>query len=143
MVKIRLARGGAKKKPFYSIVATDSRKRRDSAYIERFGYFNPVARGQEVRLIIDEDRLAYWTSEGAQISDRVKQLIKEFKDPSIREKRVTTQQANAVLMTSKLAAQAKAKADEEAKVEAQAKAAEVAETTEQEALSTEEEKVAE
>ena len=50
MVKIRLARGGAKKKPFYSIVATDSRKRRDSGYIERIGYFNPVARGQEVRL---------------------------------------------------------------------------------------------
>lgn len=143
MVKIRLARGGAKKKPFYSIVATDSRKRRDSAYIERFGYFNPVARGQEVRLIINEDRLAYWTSEGAQISDRVKQLIKEFKDPSIREKRVTIQQENAVLITSKLAAQAKAKADEEAKAEAQAKAAEVAETTDQEALLTEEEKVAE
>jgi small subunit ribosomal protein S16 len=147
MVKIRLARGGAKKKPFYSIVATDSRKRRDSAYIERFGYFNPVARGQEVRLIINEDRLTYWTSEGAQISDRVKQLIKEFKDPSIREKRVATQQANAVLITSKLAAQVKAKADEEAKVEGKSvekeKAAEVAETTEQEAPPTEEEKVAE
>jgi small subunit ribosomal protein S16 len=157
MVKIRLARGGAKKKPFYSIVATDSRKRRDSAYIERFGYFNPVARGQEVRLIINEDRLAYWTSEGAQISDRVKQLIKEFKDLSIREKRVATQQANAVLITSKLAAQAKAKADEEAKAEAEEKAvaeaqtkaaekekaAEVAETTEQEVLPTKEEKVAE
>jgi small subunit ribosomal protein S16 len=146
MVKIRLARGGAKKKPFYSIVVTDSRKRRDSAYIERFGYFNPVARGQEVRLIINEDRLAYWTSEGAQISDRVKQLIKEFKDPSIREKCVATQQANAVLITSKLVA----KADEEAKVEAEEKAvaekekvAEVAETTEQEALLTEEEKTAE
>ncbi len=54
MVKIRLARGGAKKKPFYSIVATDSRKRRDSGYIERIGYFNPVARGQEVRLTIEE-----------------------------------------------------------------------------------------
>lgn len=116
MVKIRLARGGAKKKPFYSIVATDSRKRRDSAYIERFGYFNPVARGQEVRLIIDEDRLAYWTSEGVQISDRVKQLIKEFKDPSIREKRVITQQENTD---------------------------EAAETTEQEVPPTEEEKVAE
>ena len=88
MVKIRLARGGAKKKPFYSIVATDSRKRRDSGYIERIGYFNPVARGQEVRLTIEEDRLDYWASKGAQISDRVKQLVKEFKDPSIREKRV-------------------------------------------------------
>ncbi len=127
MVKIRLARGGAKKKPFYSIVATDSRKRRDSGYIERIGYFNPVARGQEVRLTIEEDRLAYWASEGAQVSDRVKQLVKEFKDPSIREKRVAAQTSRAVAVTAKLAAEAKAKAAEEAKAEAQAKAAEAAE----------------
>jgi small subunit ribosomal protein S16 len=127
MVKIRLARGGAKKKPFYSIVATDSRKRRDSGYIERIGYFNPVARGQEVRLTVEEDRLDYWTSKGAQISDRVKQLVKEFKDPSIREKRVATQDARAAVVAAKLAAEAKAKADEEAKAEAEAKAAEAAE----------------
>ena len=114
MVKIRLARGGAKKKPFYSIVATDSRKRRDSGYIERIGYFNPVARGQEGRLTIEEDRLAYWASEGAQVSDRVKQLVKEFKDPSIREKRVAAQTSKAVAVTAKLAAEAKAKAAEEA-----------------------------
>ncbi|TEU23815.1 MAG: 30S ribosomal protein S16 [Gammaproteobacteria bacterium] len=127
MVKIRLARGGAKKKPFYSIVATDSRKRRDSGYIERIGYFNPVARGQEVRLTIEEDRLDYWASKGAQISDRVKQLVKEFKDPSIREKRVAAQDARAAAVAAKLAAKAKAKADEEAKAEAEAKAAEEAE----------------
>ncbi len=88
MVKIRLARGGAKKKPFYSIVATDSRKRRDSSYIERIGYFNPVARGQEVRLSLNEDRLNYWQSKGAQLSDRVRQLVKEFKNPAIYEKRM-------------------------------------------------------
>jgi small subunit ribosomal protein S16 len=110
MVKIRLARGGAKKKPFYSIVATDSRKRRDSGYIERIGYFNPVARGQEVRLTIEEDKLEYWTSKGAQISDRVKQLVKEFKDPSIREKRVAIQKAKALVVAEKLVAEAKAKA---------------------------------
>ena len=154
MVKIRLARGGAKKKPFYSIVATDSRKRRDSGYIERIGYFNPVARGQEVRLTIEEDRLDYWTSKGAQISDRVKQLVKEFKDPSIREKRVAAQDARAATVAAKLAAEAKAKADEEAKAEAEAKAAEAAEAkaaAEAEAASaaeaadepTEEEKAAE
>ncbi|MEO1917503.1 MAG: 30S ribosomal protein S16 [Candidatus Thioglobus sp.] len=157
MVKIRLARGGAKKKPFYSIVATDSRKRRDSGYIERIGYFNPVARGQEVRLTIEEDRLDYWASKGAQISDRVKQLVKEFKDPSIREKRVAAQDARAATVAAKLAAEAKAKADEEAKAEAEAKAAEEAEakaTAEAEAAaateaeapaeeSTEEEKAAE
>ena len=154
MVKIRLARGGAKKKPFYSIVATDSRKRRDSGYIERIGYFNPVARGQEVRLTIEEDRLDYWASKGAQISDRVKQLVKEFKDPSIREKRVAAQDVRAATVAAKLAAEAKAKADEEAKAEAEAKAAEEAEAkaaAEAEAASaaeaadesTEEEKAAE
>ncbi|SMN13571.1 SSU ribosomal protein S16p [Bathymodiolus heckerae thiotrophic gill symbiont] len=127
MVKIRLARGGAKKKPFYSIVATDSRKRRDSGYIERLGYFNPVARGQEVRLTLEEERLEYWESKGAQISDRVKQLIKEFKDPAIREKRVAEQDARVAAVATKLAAEAKAKADEEAKAEAEAKAAEEAE----------------
>ena len=133
MVKIRLARGGAKKKPFYSIVATDSRKRRDSGYIERIGYFNPVARGQEVRLTIEEDRLDYWASKGAQISDRVKQLVKEFKDPSIREKRVAAQDARATAVAAKLAAEAKAKADEEAKAEAEAKAAEAKAAAEAEA----------
>ncbi|KAA0444704.1 MAG: 30S ribosomal protein S16 [Candidatus Thioglobus sp.] len=114
MVKIRLARGGAKKKPFYSIVATDSRKRRDSAYIERIGYFNPVARGQEVRLTIEEDRLEYWHLKGAQISERVKQLIKEFKDPSIREKRVAAQQVRAQAVADRLASEAKIKAKEAA-----------------------------
>jgi len=142
MVKIRLARGGAKKKPFYSIVATDSRKRRDSGYIERIGYFNPVARGQEVRLTIEEDRVDYWASKGAQFSDRVKQLIKEFKDPSIREKRVAEQNAKAAAVAAKLAAEAKAKADEEAKAEAEAKAAEEAEAKAAEE-SSEEEKAAE
>ena len=122
MVKIRLARGGAKQKPFYSIVATDSRKRRDSAYIERLGYFNPVARGQEVRLTIEQHRIDYWTSKGAQISDRVKQLIKEFNDPSIREKRVAAQEDRAATVATKLVAEAKAKADEAAKAEAKAKA---------------------
>jgi len=130
MVKIRLARGGAKKKPFYSIVATDSRKRRDSGYIERIGYFNPVARGQEVRLQLEEDRLAYWISQGAQISDRVKQLAKEYKDPSIREKYVAAKTAKkAVAEKAKLDAEAKAKAELEAA--AKAEAAEAAEAAEE------------
>ena len=121
MVKIRLARGGAKKKPFYSIVATDSRKRRDSGYIERIGYFNPVARGQEVRLQLEEDRLAYWISKGAQISDRVKQLAREYKDPSIREKYLAAKTAKkAAAEKAKLDADADAKA--KAELEATAKA---------------------
>ncbi|PQA52218.1 30S ribosomal protein S16 [Amnimonas aquatica] len=77
MVTIRLARGGAKKRPFYSIVVTDSRSARDGRFIERVGFFNPVARGQEERLRLNLERLTYWVSNGAQTSDRVAQLVKE------------------------------------------------------------------
>ena len=77
MVKIRLSRGGAKKKPFYHIVVTDSRNARDGRNIERVGFFNPVARGQEERLRLDLDRVDYWTGVGAQLSDRVKTLVSE------------------------------------------------------------------
>lgn len=78
MVVIRLSRGGAKKRPFYHMVVTDSRKRRDGSYIERIGYFNPVARGQEVRLHIDAEKLSHWQKVGAQLSDRVNALVKEY-----------------------------------------------------------------
>ena len=77
MVTIRLARGGAKKKPFYHITVSDSRRARDGRFIERIGFFNPVARGQEERLRLDLDRMAYWQSQGAQISDRVSSLLKD------------------------------------------------------------------
>ena len=77
MVTIRLARGGAKKRPFYHVVVTDSRNRRDGRYIERIGFFNPVAKGQEVRLNIDAERAAHWVSQGAQTSERVAKLLKE------------------------------------------------------------------
>ena len=76
MVKIRLSRGGSKKRPFYHIVATDSRNPRDGKYIERLGYFNPRARDNEEDIVIDSERLDYWKSVGAQISDRVLNLIK-------------------------------------------------------------------
>jgi small subunit ribosomal protein S16 len=77
MVKIRLSRGGAKKKPFYHIVVTDSRKARDGRRIERIGFFNPVARGQEERLRLDLERVEYWQGVGAQLSERVKGLVSE------------------------------------------------------------------
>jgi small subunit ribosomal protein S16 len=77
MVKIRLSRGGAKKKPFYHIIVADSRKSRDGRNIERIGFFNPVARGQEERLRLDLERVDYWTGVGAQITDRVKSLVSE------------------------------------------------------------------
>ncbi len=77
MVKIRLSRGGAKKHPFYHIVVTDVRKPRDGRKIERIGFFNPVARGQEERLRVDLERVEYWKGVGAQLSDRVKTLVSE------------------------------------------------------------------
>jgi len=76
MVTIRLSRGGAKKKPFYHIVVTDSRNRRDGRYIERVGFFNPMAKGQEVRLNMDNERIQHWISQGAQTSERVGKLMK-------------------------------------------------------------------
>lgn len=77
MVTIRLARGGSKKRPFYYISVTDSRKARDGRFIERVGFFNPVATGGEVRLNVNQERVAYWKSQGAQISERVASLLKE------------------------------------------------------------------
>ncbi|SFC21872.1 small subunit ribosomal protein S16 [Marinospirillum celere] len=77
MVTIRLARGGAKKRPFYHVHVTDSRKARDGRYIERLGFFNPVARGDAERLRLDLDRLQHWVGQGAQLSDRVAKLAKE------------------------------------------------------------------
>ena len=76
MVTIRLARGGAKKRPFYHFTVTDSRKARNGRFIERVGFFNPTARGQEERLRIDTDRIAYWQGQGAQLSERVASLLK-------------------------------------------------------------------
>ena len=76
MVVIRLARGGSKKRPFYSIVATDKRNRRDSNFIERIGYFNPKAAESEQAMRVAQDLLTYWTGVGAQISPTVARLIK-------------------------------------------------------------------
>ncbi len=77
MVTIRLARGGAKKRPFYNIVVTDSRNRRDGRYIERVGFFNPVASGGEQRLEVARERVDHWLSRGAQASPRVAKLLKD------------------------------------------------------------------
>jgi small subunit ribosomal protein S16 len=79
MVVIRLARGGAKKRPFYHVIVTDKRNARDSGrYIERLGYYNPVARGKEVPLSLQRDRVSYWLSVGAEPSERVAHLINVF-----------------------------------------------------------------
>jgi small subunit ribosomal protein S16 len=77
MVTIRLTRGGAKKRPFYHVVVTDSRNRRDGRYIERLGFFNPIATGKEEKLRLDLERVNYWLGQGAQPSERVANLIKQ------------------------------------------------------------------
>ncbi|MCP3671270.1 MAG: 30S ribosomal protein S16 [Gammaproteobacteria bacterium] len=77
MVTIRLARTGAKKRPFYHIVVADSRRARDGRYIERVGFFNPIAEGGEERLRVENDRIDHWIAQGAQPSDRVAQLLKD------------------------------------------------------------------
>ncbi|MDD3762088.1 MAG: 30S ribosomal protein S16 [Nevskiales bacterium] len=76
MVTIRLARAGAKKRPFYHVVATEKSSRRDGRFIERLGHYNPNARGAEQKLVLDLQRVEYWRSNGAQVSDRVAHLIK-------------------------------------------------------------------
>ncbi|MCI0653999.1 MAG: 30S ribosomal protein S16 [Methylococcaceae bacterium] len=79
MVTIRLSRGGAKKRPFYHLVVADSRSRRDGRYIERVGFFNPIAKGGEERLRLNDERIEYWRSQGAQLTERVASLIKQSK----------------------------------------------------------------
>ena len=77
MVTIRLSRGGAKRRPFYHIVVTDSRSRRDGRYIERLGFYNPVATDSEEMLRLDKERMDYWLTQGATTSGRVGKLVKE------------------------------------------------------------------
>jgi len=79
MVTIRLTRRGAKNQPFYHVVVTDSRKRQGGSSLEQVGYFNPVSRGKEVRLQLELGRIEHWTSKGAQLSDRVRNLVDTYR----------------------------------------------------------------
>ena len=111
MVIIRLARSGAKKNPYYFITVADERRPRDGAFIERLGFFNPMAWGQEERLRLDLDKLNEWISKGAQVSDRVKALVKESKlTPEELEAKIAAKKARAeakkVAIAEKLAKEA-------------------------------------
>ena len=77
MVTIRLSRVGAKKRPVYQVTVTDSRSARDGRFIERVGFFNPIASGKEERLRLDHTRIDFWVKQGAQLSERVAQLVQE------------------------------------------------------------------
>ena len=79
MVVIRLSRGGSKKRPFYHLTVAESHRARDGAFIERLGFFNPGARGQEQSIRVDIDRVDFWVGQGAQMSPRVKKLVKDFR----------------------------------------------------------------
>ena len=97
MLTIRLARSGAKKRPFYHISVADSRMPRDGRFVERVGYYNPIASGQEVRLEIDVERIDYWVSKGAQPSERVLNLLKQNSEtPEQTEKRLAEKEAKRV-----------------------------------------------
>ena len=76
MVTIRLSRGGAKKRPFYQVVVADVRSRRDGRYIERIGFFNPIALGGEVKVRLDRERANFWIAQGAKPTERVAELLK-------------------------------------------------------------------
>ncbi len=132
MVTIRLARGGAKKRPFYGIMVADSRRSPRGRFIERVGFFNPRAVGGEERLRVDAERIEYWISKGAQPSDRVASLLKQYaKGPEAlaaekakleaaaeaKHQAAAKAEAEAVKAQEKAAAEAEAEAVEEAPAE--------------------------
>ena len=93
MLTIRLARSGAKKRPFYHISVADSRMPRDGRFVERVGYYNPIASGQEIRLKMDVERIDYWISQGAQPSERVLNLLKQNQETQEQaEKRLASKE---------------------------------------------------
>ena len=139
MVVVRLAKSGAKKNPYYFITVADSRKPRDGAFIERLGFFNPSAKGSEERMRFNVERLDHWISQGAQLSDKVKELAKDArlssdelqaKIDAKKDKRTKKKEALKAQKIAELEAQAKEAAEEapaeEAAAEAEAPAAEEA-----------------
>jgi len=129
MVVVRLAKSGAKKNPYYFITVADSRKPRDGAFIERLGFFNPSAKGSEERMRFNVERLDHWISQGAQLSDKVKELAKDArlspddlqsKLDAKKEKRNLKKDAMKAKKIAELEAQAKEAAKEEAPAEEEA-----------------------
>ncbi|MBT3851170.1 MAG: 30S ribosomal protein S16 [Gammaproteobacteria bacterium] len=127
MVIVRLAKSGAKKNPYFFITVADSRKPRDGAYIERLGFFNPSAKGSEERMRFNVERLDHWISQGAQVSDKVKELEKDArlspdelqaKLDAKKAKRDQKKEAIKAKKVAELEAQAKEAATEEAPEEA-------------------------
>ncbi len=121
MLTIRLARSGAKKRPFYHVSVADSRMPRDGRFVERVGYYNPIASGQEVRLELDLERIDYWIGQGAQPSDRVLNLLKQNKEtPEQTEKRLAAKEVKRQKKLAKKLAEKEPIAEEAAAEEAPA-----------------------
>ena len=121
MLTIRLARSGAKKRPFYHISVADSRMPRDGRFVERVGYYNPIASGQEVRLEVDVERIDYWISKGAQPSERVLNLLKQNTEtPEQTEKRLAAKEAKRIKKLALKVAAKEAPAEEAPAAEAPA-----------------------
>jgi len=116
MVVIRLTRGGTNKRPFYHVVIADRRKSRDGRFIERIGYFNPIACGGENRLQLNKERFDFWITQGAQPSERVASLVSEIANPAL----VTKRKAQAKVRNAKLKEKAKVKAEAQEPAEASA-----------------------
>ena len=138
MLTIRLARSGAKKRPFYHISVADSRMPRDGRFVERIGYFNPIASGQEVRLEIDLERVDYWIGQGAQPSDRVLNLLKQNKEtPEQTEKRLAVKEQKRQKKLAKKLAEKEPVVEEAAAEEAPAEEAAAEEAPAEEAAAEE------
>ena len=141
MVIIRLARSGAKKNPYYFITVADERRPRDGAFIERLGFFNPTAMGQEERLRIDLVKLEEWVSKGAQVSDRVASLIKEAKlTPEEFAAKVEAKKAKAAAKKAAIAEKLAKEAEEASAEEAPAEEAPAEEEAPDEEAAAEDEK---
>lgn len=130
MVVIRLSRTGGNKSPFYHVVVADSRRSRDGRFIERVGYYNPMARGQDLRLQLEQERIDYWVGQGAKASDRVAHLIKQLKQSPDKAQKggPSRSEMKKAQLEASMKAQKKAEAEEskeEVKAEAQEDAAKV------------------
>ena len=148
MVVIRLARGGTKKAPFYHIVVADRRRSPNGRFIQRLGYFNPMARGQETRLELNIERMEYWISKGAKPSERVNHLTKVFKkqagiavtpgETKAEMKKAQQEASMAAAKKQMMEITKKAEAEEKAKTEEAAKAEEPPKEAAAETLKAEE-----
>lgn len=128
MVVIRLARQGAKKRPFYHVVAADKRSACNGRFVEKLGFFDPIAQGKAVRLNLDLERLDYWMSVGAQPSDRVKTLLKEFKKTQAGEETAKSKKVKKLEQKKKVAKKAKVEATKEVETAKEAEETKVEET---------------